>query len=98
MNFNPFAGSVNLFQSELSTSSLVTALEVMIFPFTSVRLINTLFTFLISDVMISVGEEALVLIPPNDTEMDFISSCETETSSLSLQENNAIPVSYTHLI
>ena len=90
MNFNPFAGSVNLFQSELSTSSLVTALEVMIFPFTSVRLINTLFTFLISDVMISVGEEALVLIPPNDTEMDFISSCETETSSLSLQENNAI--------
>ena len=40
--------------------------------------------------MISVGEEALVLIPPNDTEMDFISSCETETSSLSLQENNAI--------
>ena len=84
MNFNPFAGSVNLFQSELSTSSLVTALEVMIFPFTSVRLINTLFTFLISDVMISVGEEALVLIPPNDTEMDFISSCETETSSLSL--------------
>ena len=47
--------------------------------------------------MISVGEEALVLIPPNDTEMDFISSCETETSSLSLQENNAIPVSYTHL-
>ena len=40
--------------------------------------------------MISVGEEALVLIPPNDTEMDFISSCETETSSLSLQENNCL--------
>ena len=46
--------------------------------------------------MISVGEEALVLIPPNDTEMDFISSCETETSSLSLQENNAILTTHAH--
>ena len=45
-----------------------------------------------SDVMISDGEDALDLIPLIDTERDFISSCEPENSSLSLQENNAILV------
>ena len=96
MNFSPLAGSVNLFQSELSTSSLVTDLEVITFPLASVRLINTLFTFLMSDVIISVGEEALelvaLLIPLNDTDREFISFCETEISSLSLQENRIRPV------